>query len=76
MFTCTLNIKAKELDVYLFHSDTCPHCAEEREYLESIKNEQELNIHYFEVSKFPSSTDKVRKGLKIDNSYVPITIIG
>ena len=76
MFICTLNIEAKELDVYLFHSDTCPHCAEEREYLESIKYEQELNIHYFEVSKFPSSTDKVRKGLKIDNSYVPITIIG
>ena len=76
MFICTLNIEAKELDVYLFHSDTCHHCAEEREYLESIKNEQELNIHYFEVSKFPSSTDKVRKGLKIDNSYVPITIIG
>ena len=76
MFICKLNIEAKELDVYLFHSDTCPHCAEEREYLESIKYEQELNIHYFEVSKFPSSTDKVRKGLKIDNSYVPITIIG
>lgn len=76
LFIGVISVKAKNVDLYLFHSNTCPHCAEEREYLESIKEEEGINIHYYEVSEEVNITDKVRKKLKINNSYVPITIVG
>lgn len=76
LFISIVSVKAKNVDLYLFHSNTCPHCAEEREYLESIKEEEGINIHYYEVSEESSITDKVRDKLKINNSYVPLTIVG
>ena len=45
IFIGILNVDAKNVDVYLFHSNTCPHCAKEREYLESIKDDMGINIH-------------------------------
>ena len=76
LFIFTSKIEAKNVDVYLFHSNSCPHCAEEREYLEEVKDELGINIHYYEVFEKASITEEVRKKLKIDNSYVPLTIIG
>lgn len=76
LFICIINVEAKNVDIYLFHSDTCPHCAKERSYLESIKEDMGINIHYYEVSEFPSVIDKVRDKLDINNSYVPLTIVG
>lgn len=76
IFIGILNVDAKNVDVYLFHSNTCPHCAKEREYLESIKDDMGINIHYYEVSEFPTVIDKVRDKLEINNSYVPLTIVG
>ena len=76
LFIFTSKIEAKNVDVYLFHSNSCPHCAEEREYLEEVKDDLGINIHYYEVFEKTSITDKVRNKLKIDNSYVPLTIIG
>ncbi|MBQ9319067.1 MAG: hypothetical protein IJR82_05490 [Bacilli bacterium] len=76
IFIEIIGVEAKNVDVYLFHSDSCPHCAKEREYLESIKKDEGLNIHYYEVSEFANITDKVRDNLSIGNSYVPLTIIG
>lgn len=76
IFIGILNVDAKNVDVYLFHSNTCPHCAKEREYLESIKDDMGINIHYYEVSEFPNVIDKVRDKLEINNSYVPLTIVG
>ena len=32
IFIGIINVEAKNVDVYLFHSDSCPHCAKEREY--------------------------------------------
>ena len=76
IFFGIINVEAKNVDVYLFHSDSCPHCAKEREYLEKIKKSEGLNIHYYEVSESADITDKVRKRLGIDNGYVPLTIVG
>lgn len=76
LFIFVGNIEAKNVDLYLFHSESCPHCAEEREYLEKIKDEIGINIHYYEVSENASLTDKVRDKLEINNSYVPLTIVG
>ena len=32
-------VSAKEVNLYLFHGDGCPHCAKEREYLKEIEKE-------------------------------------
>ena len=42
-------IKAKEVNIYVFHGETCPHCNEAIEYLESIKDKYDLNIIKYEV---------------------------
>jgi glutaredoxin len=76
IFTYTITVSAKNVDVYLFHSNTCPHCAEEKEYLENIKDDVGINIHYYEVNENPKAIEQVRKKLNIDNSYVPLTVIG
>ena len=76
LLSCAISIKAKDVDVYLFHSNSCPHCTKEREYLENIKDDMGIKIHYYEASEFPNVIDKVRDKLNIDNSYVPLTIIG
>lgn len=65
------------VDLYLFHSDSCPHCKAEISYLKLLENKYDyLKIHYYEVSKYPKLTDKVRDVYNIDNSYVPLTIVG
>ena len=71
IFMWTIKVEAKNVDVYLFHSDTCPHCAEEREYLEEIKDDMGINIHYYEVSKYPNVIDKVRDKLDIKKTSDP-----
>ena len=69
-------VHAKDyVDLYLFHSDSCPHCKAEIKYLKNLDYDY-LKIHYYEVSKYPKLVDKVRKAYDIDNSYVPLTIIG
>ena len=60
IFSSIIVVHAKNVDVYLFHSDSCPHCAKEIKYLESIKDDMGINIHYYEVSEFPTVIDKVR----------------
>ena len=76
LFIFINKIEAKNVDVYLFHSNSCPHCAEERKYLNEIKDDLGIDVYYYEVSEDASITDKVRNKLNIDNSYVPLTIIG
>ena len=48
-----VNVKVEEnkINLYLFHGSTCPHCAEEKVWLEDIKDKykKELNVYYFEV---------------------------
>lgn len=76
IFSYTLVVEAKDVDVYFFHSDSCPHCAKEKTYLESIKDDMGINIHYYEVNENPDIIDRVRDNLNINNYYVPLTIIG
>ena len=78
VFTSISIVKAKDyVDLYLFHSDSCPHCQAERNYLNKLEKKYDyLKVHEYEISKYPKLVDKVRKAYEIDNSYVPLTIIG
>ena len=75
-----IGIMAKEkVDLYLFYSDACPHCAKEKIFLEDMKSKyNNLNIHLYEVSN--EENDKlmgeVKSTLNSDNPYVPYTVIG
>jgi len=72
------NVFAKDkVTLNLFYSKTCPHCHEEMDYLNSIKDDYPyLEINYYEKDDYPDLLKKVRKDLDIDNSYVPLTIVG
>lgn len=70
-------IKAYDVDLYLFYSSTCPHCKAERIYLKELQKEYDyLTVHEYEVRENIIVTEKVKDGLGIKESYVPITIIG
>ena len=74
------NVNAKEIKLYLFHQSTCPHCREERAYLETIKDKYtDLNIIEYEINTNKMNYDfleKVLKETKIVSNSVPFTMIG
>ena len=78
-----VNVKKEDnkVNLYLFHGQECPHCEEERKWLDEIKNKykDDLNIYMFEVwhnkdnAKF---AEKVKKEFDVDEIGVPFTVIG
>lgn len=75
--TITFAFGKKEVNVYLFYSETCPHCAAEHKYLDSIKDKYDLNIYSYEVSN-PDSVEKlekISKYLDVNVTGVPYTVI-
>lgn len=79
-FLCITGVSAKEVTVYLFHSETCPHCKEEREFLNEYINEHDdVKIKLYEVSNDAGNSellDMVKESFNCTNSYVPYTVIG
>ena len=73
-----INVKAKEkVNLNLFYSKTCRHCHAEIEFLEDIKKEYpNVKINLYEKDEYTSLLKRTRSFLKIDNSYVPLTIVG
>lgn len=74
------NNNKKEITIYFFHGDGCPHCAEEEKYLETIKDKySNINIVYYEVwynEDNASFMTELKEELDIDGNGVPFTIIG
>lgn len=66
-------VGASGIDVYLFHSNTCPHCKSEIEFLSTIDN---INIKKYEIGTYSKLLTKVRDSLDIKESSVPLTVIG
>ncbi len=68
------------VNIYFFYGDGCPHCADEKPFLEelNLKN-KEVKIYSFEVwksAKNRSLWTAVGKALKADVSGVPFTVVG
>lgn len=74
-------IEENKINLYLFYSESCPHCHDEMEYLKTLqkKYKDKLNIYKFEVSKNEDNS-KILKSVKelfeVNNQYVPFTVIG
>lgn len=76
-FLFIVGVNAKEVTVYLFYSDSCPHCREEKEFLSTI--EDKVNIEMYEVTKNQDNSDLldlVKQSFNCTNNYVPYTVIG
>ena len=78
-----VNVEKDEnkVNLYLFYGQECPHCEEEREWLEEIKNEYKdyLNVYEFEVWHNDDNKQKmetVKELLGESKSGVPFTVIG
>ena len=70
----------KQVNVYFFWGEGCPHCASEKPFLDKLKkNYPEIEIHEYEVwgnSKNREYLLEVGKKLKSNVSGVPFTVIG
>ena len=74
-------IDDNKINLYLFHGAECPHCEEERDWLEVIKKDYQkyLNVYYYEVwhdSDNKILMDQVKEIFEIEKNGVPLTIIG
>lgn len=75
------NIKAEEnlVNLYLFYSNTCPHCEAEMELLDELQEDYDnLKIYKYEISEDENSLllSKVSEMFDINVTGVPFTIIG
>ena len=75
------NIKAEEnlVNLYLFYSNTCPHCEAEMELLNELQEDYDnLKIYKYEISEDENSLllNKVSEMFDINVTGVPFTIIG
>ena len=71
----------KQINIYLFYGDGCPHCAKEKVFLKKMqeKYKDEINIYQYEV--WYNQTDQqylVKLGKRINKTFksVPLLFIG
>lgn len=81
MFVCSIGlVNAKEVNLYLFYGDGCPHCAKEKEYFKELESKYDnLNIHQYEVwydEDNQNLLSDVKDALNSTSNYVPYTVIG
>lgn len=77
-FSFSFKIEAKEVNVYVFYGKTCPHCEEALKYLNSVKEEYDLNIIKYEVwfdTENRQKMDVVSDYLDVNVTGVPFVII-
>ena len=71
--------KKNLVNIYLFHSDTCPHCKEEIKFLNDIQKDYDnIKIYMYEISDSYNLElmDEVAKLYDTKASGTPFTIIG
>jgi glutaredoxin len=73
-------VKAEDkVNIYVFYGRDCPHCAKEKTFLASIKDEYNLNIMYYETWYNKTNLEifeEVGKIFDENTTSVPFTIIG
>ena len=74
------NIEDGKINLYLFYGQECPHCEEERIWLDNIIKEYDnkINVYYFEVWHNDENViimNKAKEKLEITSNNIPLTII-
>ena len=70
-----------KINIYLFYSETCPHCHDELEHLKVVekKYKGKINIYKYEVTKNKKNNilmSTVKSLFEFDGLGVPFTVIG
>ena len=69
-----------ELKLYFFHGKGCPHCAEEKKFLNNIKKKySNLKVIKYEVWYDDSNAElleKIKNEMDVKGTGVPVTVIG
>ena len=80
LFPLSVFAKDKKVKLYLFHGDGCPHCREEIEFLDKIKDDYpNLEIVKYEVWYNEDNAEllgKVEDTFDVTNKGVPTNVIG
>ena len=77
-FAFNSNVFAKDVNLYLFYGEECPHCEKEQQYLEELKQYYDFNIIKYETWHNEENAElmqKIKTKLGINNPYVPFTVI-
>lgn len=75
-------IEEEKINIYLFHSENCPHCKAEIKYLDSLINgkyKDKINVYKYEVSKNKKNNElltSVKTLFDETSPYIPFTVIG
>ena len=67
------------VNIYLFHSNTCPHCKEERKYLDKIADKYDnVKIYMYEINDSANAKllDEVAELFDTPVGGTPFTVIG
>lgn len=64
---------ASDVKVYLFYSNSCQHCKNEKEFLSTLDN---VDVKMYEIGTYSKLLVNVRNNLGIKENSVPVTIIG
>ncbi len=82
LFSAFSNVLSKEdLQIYFFYGKGCPHCADEKDFLEKIENKySEVKINSYDVAN-PNNLDLLKELTKAHNAekyigLVPLTFVG
>ena len=76
-FTTPTLAGEEAVDIYFFHSKTCPHCLQQKPVMENVAQlNREIKLHAYEVSEQP----KIWRGFldkhRLKSEAVPRTVIG
>ena len=73
-------LAANQVPLYFFYSNTCPHCAAEKLFLDSfVEKYPQLEINAFEIGQNLSNSilfGRIGRELNYSTSGVPFTVIG
>ena len=75
----SINAEEKVIDIYLFHSESCPHCKAEITFLEDyILENKDVRLHLYEVSRNKENSDMHDDIMEVIGKTrgVPYTVIG
>lgn len=77
LFVFLFRVDAKQIDIHLFYSETCPHCHEEKQYLEDLKLEKSnVVVKLYELKEHGDLYKGIQKLLNKPTIGVPYTVIG
>lgn len=75
--TSAPELSASQVNVYFFHSFTCPHCIKQKPLMEDIaRYNDDVTVHLIEVHENPQLWQDFRAERAISSGAVPRTFVG